>query len=68
MKGHERRHAGTVGLSKDKRLHELLGRLGNAQIRLETFWKLMKEAGLSDADVEDYCDQHARWIPDPEVR
>jgi hypothetical protein len=27
---------------------------------------LMNEARLSDVDIDDYCDQHARWTPDPE--
>jgi hypothetical protein len=53
-------------LPKHKRLHELLGQLGNGQISLETFWKQMNKAGLSDTDIDDYCDHYARWTPDPE--
>jgi hypothetical protein len=47
-------------------LHELLGLLGDSKISLETFWKLMGEAKLTDADIDRYCDKHGGWTPDPE--
>ena len=42
--------------SKYERLHELLGLLGNDLIDRDTFWRMMAEQNLTDADIDDYCD------------
>ncbi|MFL5238832.1 MAG: hypothetical protein ACJ8EL_14745 [Rhizomicrobium sp.] len=63
VKRHKRRRAeAEQGLSKHKRLHELLGQLGNNQISVKTFLNLMNEAGLIVADIDSYCRVEGRWI------
>jgi hypothetical protein len=46
-----------------KRLHELLGQFGMGTISRESFWNYMNEYGLTDADIDRYCELHARWTP-----
>jgi hypothetical protein len=48
--------------SPAKRLHELLGQLGNNQITVATFWALMAKSGLSNVDIDTYCAEHGGWI------
>ena len=42
-----------------RRLHELLGALGLGQIGVAAFWRYMREAGLTDADIDRYCLEEA---------
>jgi len=42
-----------------RRLHELLGALGSGQIGVAAFWRYMREAGLTDADIDLYCLEEA---------
>ena len=40
--------------SKYERLHELLGMFGNDLIDRDTFWRMMAEQNLTDADIDAY--------------
>ena len=42
-----------------RRLHELLGALGSGQIGVAAFSRYMREAGLTDADIDRYCLEEA---------
>ena len=41
--------------SKYERLHYLLGALGESTIDVATFWRMMAEQNLTDADIDKYC-------------
>ncbi|VIO80070.1 hypothetical protein [Bradyrhizobium ivorense] len=41
--------------SKRERLNEILGPFGNGRIDLAEYHRRMKEAGLTEDDVDDYC-------------
>jgi hypothetical protein len=41
--------------SKNERLHELLGLLGNDLVTRDQFWRMMSEQKLSDTDIDAYC-------------
>ena len=60
-----RRVGAALIVSKYARLHELLGLLGNDQITLEVFWPLMNAAGLTNDDIDRYCQQFGGWTPPP---
>ncbi|MCA1419470.1 hypothetical protein [Bradyrhizobium sp. BRP23] len=41
--------------SKRRQLDEILGALGGGRITLDEYHRRMKEAGLTEDDVDDFC-------------
>ncbi len=54
-------------LEARQRLHELLGALGMGVIDVPQFWRYMADAGLTDQDIDRYCEEEGGWCPDPEA-
>jgi hypothetical protein len=51
--------------ARRERLVELLGALGNGVIDVDQFWRHMRDAGLTDADIDKWFEEYQAWSPDP---
>jgi hypothetical protein len=49
---------------KDPAFGRILGAFGEGRISREQFWAYMRQYGLTDADIDAWCDQNCVWCPD----
>jgi hypothetical protein len=60
--------AAAVALSKSERIEIILTKLGRGDLDLDQYRALMKEQGLTEADVDEWCADYHAFLGIPRSR